>query len=86
MLKRASVADVGAMQVGPAHPSPARVIVARIVPWEDSDPEATKSSVEAAKPATVKAAKAAAVETTTTVETATAMPCGSSAGYSKGDA
>jgi len=42
--------------------------------------------VEAAKPATVKAAKAAAVETTTTVETATAVPCRSSAGYSEGDA
>src|SRR5258706_12445527 len=85
LLKRASVADVGAMQVGPEHPSPARVIVARIVPWEDSDPEATKSSVEAANHSTVKTAKAAAGETTTTVETATSMPCGSTAVHSTGD-
>src|SRR5216684_164779 len=62
LLKRASVADVGAMQVRPAHPSPARVIVARVIargiPWEE--PEATKASMEAAKAATVEAMKAAA--------------------------
>src|SRR6266849_8438987 len=59
LLKRASVADVGAMQVRPAYPSPARVIVARVIarviPWEE--PEAAKASMEAVKAATVEAVK-----------------------------